>query len=271
MTAVIEAEGLSVRVGTKTLLDHVSLSINRGETLALVGPNGAGKSTLLRTLSGEIAPSTGPVRLNGRPPRSYRPYVLALHRAVLSQHVAVAFPFSVSDIVCMGAGIARGPKVAALVEAALAEVDMNNMRERIIGTLSGGEQQRVHLARVLVQLACGEAEYGPGILMLDEPTASLDLCHQLDLLAIIKRRSDQGTTIITVMHDLNLAVLFSKRIVALNHGMLVSDGTPKETVTDDMLCRVFGITGAVDRIPSELPFVLPHDAKKIDRHSRGDK
>jgi len=271
MTTVIETHELSVHIGPKALLDRVSVSVAQGESLTLVGPNGAGKSTLLRMLSGEITSSEGSVLLHGHPPRTYRPYKLALHRAVLSQHVAVAFPFSVADIVCMGAGIARGPKVATLVDAALAEVDMSNMRERIIGTLSGGEQQRVHLARVLVQLACGEAEYGPGILMLDEPTASLDLCHQLDLLAIIKRRSDQGTTVITVMHDLNLAVLFSKRIVALDHGMLVSDGTPKATITDDMLCRVFGITGAVDRIPSELPFVLPHAAKKVDRHSRGDK
>jgi iron complex transport system ATP-binding protein len=262
MTAVIETQQLSVRIGPKTLLDRVSLSIAQGESLALVGPNGAGKSTLLRTLSGEIIPSAGIVDLRGQPPRSYRPYRLALHRAVLSQHVAVAFPFSVAEIVHMGAGSARGPKVDALVEAALAEVDMADMRERIIGTLSGGEQQRTHLARVLVQLACGEVEHGPGILMLDEPTASLDLCHQLDLLAIIKRRHDQGTTVITVMHDLNLAVLFARRVVALAHGAIARDGASNETISDDMLREVFGVAGAVNRVPQGAPFVLPHQASK---------
>ncbi|MCF8476214.1 MAG: heme ABC transporter ATP-binding protein [Pseudolabrys sp.] len=266
MTAILETQSLSVRVGAKTLLDGVSFSIATGESVALVGPNGAGKSTLLRALTGELAPSAGAIRLKGRDPRAYRPAVLALHRAVLAQHVTVAFPFSVADIVRMGAGDRRGPLIESWVEAALAEVDLDDMRGRIIGTLSGGEQQRVHLARVLVQLRCGEAQYGPGILLLDEPTASLDLCHQLDLLTIIARCNAHGTTIITIMHDLNLAALFAKRILALDRGRLASDGPPPETITDDLLARVFGVTGAVGRVPEPgLPFVLPHGAQKSDR------
>jgi len=263
MSAVIETDALSVRIGAKVLLDRVSLSIAPGETVALIGPNGAGKSTLLRALSGEIAASAGAVRLEGREPRSYRPHVLALHRAVLSQHITVAFPFSVIEVVRMGGGERRGPALERLVDAALAEVDLDDMRDRIIGTLSGGEQQRAHLARVLVQLACGEADHGPGLLLLDEPTASLDLCHQLDLLAIIKRRNEAGTTIITVMHDLNLAVLFAGRILALDHGALARNGSPEATITDDMLMRVFGVADAVGRVPPHgQPFVLPHGARK---------
>lgn len=263
MTAALETEMLSVRIGAKSLLDRVSLLIAPGETVALIGPNGAGKSTLLRALSGEIAASAGTIKLKGRSPRAYRPQVLALHRAVLSQHVSVAFPFSVAEVVRMGAGERRGTAVDELADAALAEVDLGHMRDRIIGTLSGGEQQRAHLARVLVQLSCGEAECGPGILMLDEPTASLDLCHQLDLLAIVRRRNERGTTVITIMHDLNLAAMFAKRIVVLDRGTLAVDGGPQEVISDRMLSDVFGVTQAVSRVPpAGMPFVLPHAAQR---------
>lgn len=265
MTPIIETDALSVLIGAKPLLDRISVSIAPGETIAVVGPNGAGKSTLLRALSGELATSSGAVRLKGRDPSSFRSQELALHRAVLSQHVNVAFPFSVAEVVRMGGGERRGPPVDTLAEAALAEVDLLPMHNRIIGTLSGGEQQRVHLARILVQLACGESAYGPGLLMLDEPTASLDLCHQLDLLSIIKRCNQRGTTVITIMHDLNLAVLFADRILALSHGTLMSDGAADATITDDMLSRVFGVADAVGRIPPDgLPFVLPQRARKCE-------
>lgn len=263
MTSIIETAALSVRIGAKALLDSISLSIAAGETIALVGPNGAGKSTLLRALSGEIAASAGSIRLKGHDPRSYQPRILALHRAVLSQHVAVAFPFTVAEIVQMGAGERRGPAVNSLVDTALVEVNLDDMRGRVIGTLSGGEQQRAHLARVLVQLQCGETKYGPGILLLDEPAASLDLWHQLDLMAIIERCNKRGTTVVTIVHDLNLAVLFARRIVALDRGTLASDGGPSETITDAMLERVFGVSDAVGRVPPPgMPFVLPHRAKK---------
>jgi iron complex transport system ATP-binding protein len=99
--------------------------------------------------------------------------------------------------------------------------------------------------------------------MLDEPTASLDLYHQLDLLTIIRRCNERGTTIVTVMHDLNLAALFAKRIVALSHGAVAADGEPASIINDDVLSRVFGITAAANRVPSGLPFVLPHQARKV--------
>ncbi len=263
MSAIIETHELTVRVGAKALLDKVSLSITPGETVALVGPNGAGKSTLLRALAGEIAPSGGIVLLKGENPRAMKPGALALRRAVLSQHVSVAFPFTVADVVRMGAGERGDSAVSNFVDAALAEVDLDSLRDRIIGTLSGGEQQRAHLARVLVQLQCGEAKFGPGTLLLDEPTAALDLRHQLDLLAIVERCSGRGTTIVTIMHDLNLAALFAKRIVMLDRGRLAADGAPHATITDALLTDVFGVSGAVGRVPpAGLPFVLPYGATK---------
>ena len=114
---------------------------------------------------------------------------------------------------------------------------------------------------MLVHLQSGEAEYGPGILLLDQPTAALDLCHPLDLLNIIQRYNARGTTIVTIMHDLNLAALFARRIVVLANGQLAGDGAPIDTITNVLLERVFGVTGAVNAVPQVgAPFVLPHGA-----------
>jgi iron complex transport system ATP-binding protein len=263
MTVILETQALSVRIGGKALLDAVSFAVESGESVALVGPNGAGKSTLLRALSGEIAANGGTVHLKGRPLGAYGPRALASHRAMLSQSVTVSFPFTVAEVVRMGAGEMRGAAVETLVDAALAEVDLDGFHHRIINTLSGGEQLRTHFARVLVQLACGETAHGPGLLLLDEPTSSLDLRHQIDLVAAIKRRAAQGTTIITVVHDLNLAVLLARRVIVLGRGRIAADGPPQQSITDDILQRVFGVARAVDRFPEAgLPFVLPHGARR---------
>jgi iron complex transport system ATP-binding protein len=260
---VLAATSISVRIGAKTLLDDVSLSLGFGEIVALVGPNGAGKSTLLRVLSGDLAPHAGTVHLNGRTLASYGPRALAGRRAVLSQSLNVAFPFTVAEIVRMGAGDNRGRRIDDLVEAALAEVDLGNFHERVITTLSGGEQQRAHFARVLVQLACGEAAHGPGLL-LDEPTANLDLRHQLDVMAAASARAARGVTVVAILHDLNLAALLARRIVVLDHGRIDSDGEPGRVITDAMLERVLGVANAVGRAPAQgMPFVLPHAARKL--------
>ena len=259
VTPAIETDAVSVRAGEKTLLDAVTLAFAPGECVAIVGPNGAGKTTLLRLLCGERKPNAGTVRLHGRDVASYTPRVLAEHRAVLSQDVSVVFPFTVAEIVRMGAGDRRGPRIEALVADALREVDLAPLAERIITTLSGGEQQRTHFARVLVQLACGEAVHGPGALMLDEPTASLDLRHQLDLLTATRRCAARGVTVLAILHDLNLAALFADRIVVLCDGRVAGDGPPRETITDEMLSRVFKVGAAVGRAPpAGVPFVLPH-------------
>jgi iron complex transport system ATP-binding protein len=261
MTAALEATTITVRIGAKTLLDDVSLSLEPGEIVALVGPNGAGKSTLLRVLSGDLGGHAGMVRLKGRELRSYGARALAGHRAVLSQSISVAFPFTVAEIVRMGAGDRRGRRIAELVDATLAEVDLDGFHDRVITTLSGGEQQRAHFARILVQLACGDAAYGPGVLLLDEPTASLDLRHQLDVIAATKRSAARGATVVAILHDLNLATLLARRIVVLDRGRIAGDGRPEETITDTMLNHVFGVTDAVGLLPAGgTPFVLPHAA-----------
>jgi iron complex transport system ATP-binding protein len=259
VSEVIAASGVGFRIGAATLLDDIALDVAAGEMVALVGPNGAGKSTLLRTLSGELRPTQGNVRIKGRDIALYRPRDLAAHRVVLSQTITLTFPFTVEEIVRMGAGDRKTASVTREVEAALHAVDMSAYRHRVMTTLSGGEQQRVHFARVLVQLAFAESEHGPGILMLDEPTASLDLRHQLDLLKLTRARTSGGTAVIAVLHDLNLATLFASRVVMLERGRVVANGTPAETVTDELLERVFKVTTAVGRVPADgVPFVLPH-------------
>jgi len=265
MSAILDARDVTVRIGARALIDGVSLVIAPGETVALVGPNGAGKSTLLRALSGEIVPSAGRIALKGRDLRAYGPRALARHRATLSQSVSVGFPFTVAEVVAMGAGERRGGGIDTLTDAALEEVDLAGFRDRVITTLSGGEQQRAHFARVLVQLECGEAEHGPGLLLLDEPTASLDLRHQLDLIAAIRRRTDNGTTAIAVVHDLNLAALMAARVVVLGRGRIAADGPPNASIAEPVVRGVFGIADAVCRPPPPAtPYVLPFAARRIE-------
>ncbi|MFN3348014.1 heme ABC transporter ATP-binding protein [Pseudorhodoplanes sp.] len=262
MTALVEISGVGVRLQGRPIVQDISLQIAQGSAVALIGPNGAGKSTLLRVVSGDRVPSSGSVTLMGRSLADYYSGELALRRAVLAQSVSVAFPFSVAEIVRMGAGERSGPAIEAMVDAALADVDLTDMRDRIVNTLSGGEQQRAHFARTMVQLACGEARYGPGLLLLDEPTSSLDLRHQLDLLAAARRCVARGVTVVAVLHDLNLAAMFADRIVVMKAGRVVRDGPPLQTITEGNVSAVFGVTSAIGVVPPpSVPFSLPHAAR----------
>ncbi|MDB5656723.1 MAG: Hemin import ATP-binding protein HmuV [Tardiphaga sp.] len=267
MSAVLEVAGVSVAIGAATLLDRIDWRIKPGEMVAIVGPNGAGKSTLLRLLSADLRPTRGAVKLGGRDLHSYTPSHLALRRAMLSQHVSVSFPFTVEEIVRMGRGSQSMALSPTLVDAAIDEVDLHDFRHRELPTLSGGEQQRAHLARVLVQLACGEAVHGPGVLLLDEPTSSLDLKHQIALVEIARRRAHAGTAVVAVLHDLNLAVRFAHRIVVMHHGRVAADGIPVDTITGSMLHEVFGIDVVVERTRDGTPFLLPQTMRKVDSRS----
>lgn len=263
MTSVLEASSVSMTIGNATLVDAIDLRIKSGETIAVVGPNGAGKSTLLRLLSGDLRASRGKIRLKQRDLYSYSPRQLALHRAMLSQHVTVTFPFTVEEIVLMGAGDSGHAKAQLLADAALHEVGLNDFRDRKLPTLSGGEQQRAHLARILVQLACGEAAHGPGLLLLDEPTSSLDLRHQIDLVETARQRARNGTAVIAILHDLNLAMRFADRIILLHQGALAIDGGPHETMTAEIIKRVFEVDAAIQYTDSGIPFLLPQTMRQL--------
>jgi iron complex transport system ATP-binding protein len=263
MTALLEARSLSFVIGGATLVDAIDLRIEPGEMVAIVGPNGAGKSTLLRMLSGDLRPTRGEILLKQREIASYPPGLLAQHRTMLSQHVSVTFPFTVEEIVRMGAGDRGRATAQPLVDAALIEVGLERFRHRQLPTLSGGEQQRAHFSRVLVQLACGEARHGPGLLLLDEPTSSLDMRHQIDLVETARLRAQNGTAVIAVLHDLNLAMRFADRIVLLHRGKLAIDGISTEAITAETIRRIFEVDVTIDYTDSGVPFLLPQTMRPI--------
>lgn len=245
------------------MLRQVDLSLRGGEMVAIVGPNGAGKSTLLRLLSADLRPTRGSVALKGRNIQTWSPADLAMHRSMLSQHVTVSFPFTVEEVVRMGGGNRPLTAIQKLIDDAIAEVGLDAFRHRELPTMSGGEQQRAHFARILVQLACGEAACGPGVLMLDEPTSSLDLRHQIALVETSKLRARNGTAVIAVLHDLNLAIRFADRIVVMCDGAIAAEGTPQETITSDVLRRVFHIDVTVAQSENGMPYLLPQSMRQI--------
>ncbi len=263
MNAILQASDVSMTVGQAKLVDGVDLEVCSGEMIAIVGPNGAGKSTLLRMLSGDLRPTSGGVVLGQRDIGAYLPRELALRRAMLSQHVHVTFPFTVEEIVEMGTGGRSRAASLALVEQALHEVGLERFRDRQLPTLSGGEQQRAHFARVLVQLACGEAMHGPGLLLLDEPTSSLDLRHQIDLVESARRRAQGGTAVVAILHDLNLAMRFADRIVLLHRGRLAIDGGRTDAITAETIRRIFEVDVTVEYTDHGVPFLLPQTMRPV--------
>jgi len=263
VTPLLEAQSVSIVIGGATLVEAIDLRVAPGEMVAIVGPNGAGKSTLLRMLSGDLRPTSGRIELKQREIHRYPPRQLAHHRAMLSQHVNVTFPFTVGEIVHMGAGDAGRAAAQPLVDAALGAVGLTHFVDRQLPTLSGGEQQRAHFARVLVQLACGEALHGPGLLLLDEPTSSLDMRHQIDLVETAKQRARNGTAVIAVLHDLNLAMRFADRIVLLHRGKLAVDGDRAEAITAETIRSIFEVDVRIDFTEQGVPFLLPQTMRPV--------
>jgi len=255
----LQLQSVCYRVRDSLLLGDVTIDFRPGETVAIVGPNGAGKSTLLRLLSGDLTPTSGHVRLADKDIASYAPRELAMRRAVLSQHIHVSFPFTVEEIVRMGGETGTAAETDALIDSLLAEVDLSAFRHHEFPTLSGGEQQRAHFARTLLQLMIGERTYGSGVVLLDEPTSSLDLKHQIKLIDLAKAHAGTGTAVIAVLHDLNLAVRFADRIVVMKNGRVAADGHPVSSINSDMMEQIFGVSTGIRRTDDSLPFVLQQD------------
>ncbi|MCS0504613.1 heme ABC transporter ATP-binding protein [Ancylobacter mangrovi] len=246
----------------RALLAGASAAIAPGRITVLIGPNGAGKSTLLKVIAGELRPQRGHVRLEGSDIATLPPARLALRRAVVPQHAQVAFPFTVAEVVAIGTPSGRFDP--APVARALAEVELSGFEHRAYEKLSGGERQRVQLARALVQLDPGrrEAGHGDGYLLLDEPTASLDLAQQILVVRLMRKlATTRGIGILAVLHDLNLAAMAADQIVALKEGRDVASGTPREIITDDALAALYGVAARVGWAPG-TPFLLP---QSLDR------
>ncbi|MFI2422970.1 heme ABC transporter ATP-binding protein [Streptomyces sp. NPDC018955] len=229
-----EAEGLSVRLGARTVLAGVDLTVRAGEVLALVGPNGAGKSTLLSALAADLPPTTGTVRIHGRPASAWSAPELALRRAVLPQSASLSFPFTVEEVVRMGrapwATAARPGKDEygdeAAVAGAMAATEVTGFAARPFSALSGGER-----ARVLAQRT--------PLLLLDEPTAALDLRHQELVPRLCRERAHAGDAVVVVLHDLGLAAAHAHRVAVLRAGRVAADGPPEDVFTQRLLSEVY--------------------------------
>lgn len=232
--------GISLRLGHRQILDQVSLRVRPGEVTALVGPNGAGKSSLFKLIAGERKASAGSIELHGKPLHSYRPGELARLRAVLPQHTSLHFAYPVAEIVALGRMPYREPAAHTrkIVMAALALTGAAQFVHTDYLRLSGGEQQRVQLARVLAQI--WEPAATPRLLLLDEPTASQDLAHQYEVLSIARHFAGRGTAVFAILHDLNLAAQVADQLIFLKAGRIVAVGSVQEVLCPGIVQETFG-------------------------------
>jgi iron complex transport system ATP-binding protein len=242
----LSCRGVTVSYGAHDVLRDVDLDLRSGEVLALVGPNGAGKSTLVSVLSGDLHPDEGEVLIDGAPLASWSTVELAMRRAVLLQQVSMSFPFTVLQAVRMG----RAPWQAAalddadderIVAEAMARTDVLQFAERVYMSLSGGERARAALARVLAQ--------DTHVLLLDEPTAALDIRHQEQVLGLAGQLATRGRAVAVVMHDLGLAAAHADRVVVLSGGHVRAEGPPEQVLTSELLSEVYECPIEVVRHP----------------------
>jgi iron complex transport system ATP-binding protein len=247
---MVEVRGVTFRAGGALILDDVTARFRPGRFNVILGPNGAGKSTLLRLATGLAHPTAGEVRLDDRPIDSFAPEALARTRAVLSQHVHLAFPLPVLDVVMMGRYPHYG-RVASghdrdIVHRALELVGMIDKREQAYPTLSGGEQQKVQLARVLAQIWNYDAPTDGTArkhryLFLDEPTSSLDVHYQIHLLDITRGLLAHDCTVVAILHDLNVAFEYGDRFLLLENGRIAQDAEQAADISEATLERVFRV------------------------------
>lgn len=245
MTSGLSARNLVVTAGGRRILDNVDAEVAPGLVTAVVGPNGAGKSTLLKVLSGDIVPQSGHITLNGRPLAAWDAQERALQRAVLPQAPELAFSFRAWDVVELGRHPHRGRATeednTQAIHGAMAATEVSDYAGRDCATLSGGEVHRTHYARTLAQIWAPLAATRARFLLLDEPTASLDLFHQHAILAKARSMAQAGVGVLAVLHDLNLAAAYADTLIVLAKGRLEAVGAPREILTAERIRRVWRV------------------------------
>lgn len=247
----IQAEQLRITLGDSEILKGVDFAAQGKQLVGIIGPNGSGKSTLLKCLYRVLKPNAGLVQLDGKKLEQWSPRESAKRIAVVAQHNYYNFEFSVQDVVLMG----RAPHKRALdrdtvedyeiVHRSLETVGMAGFEDRSFATLSGGEQQRVILARALTQ--------DTPCLILDEPTNHLDIKYQLELMELVKRLD---RTVISAIHDLNIAAMYCDQLIALQNGRVVGSGTPQQLLTPSFIQEVYGVRAKVMQRPDHTPYIL---------------
>ena len=268
---MLACDDIGISFGRHAVLRGLSLGVGPGELVAVIGPNGAGKTTLFQALSGTLPVDRGDVRLDERPLRSWPRSVLARRRAVLQQASALSFPFRVLDVVLLGRGPHAGRSTRAadlrVAEQALHETDMLPLADRLYTTLSGGEKQRVHLARVLAQVWRSPADAGVDTdddgataryLLLDEPTNNLDLSHQQAIMATARRFAEAGNGVLAILHDPNLAACYADRVCVIADGRVIEDGPADRVFKPALFKDTFGLDVTLLRHPArDRPVVVP--------------
>ncbi len=256
---MLNATNIHLTLGSVPLLHGIDFHLTPGSVTVLMGPNGTGKTSLLRVLTGELPISAGNVELNGKDVNQWRPTQRSQMMAVLTQNTNLNFPFLVEEVVLLGrtphrTGVKKDKKIAQEV---LRLVDADYLRGRIYTRLSGGEKQRVQLARVLAQL-WEPSHQEDQVLILDEPTASFDLAHQQLMLETIRHVVERGIAVLMVMHDFNLAVNSADQIVLLSRGHIAACGTPHEVVKPQTIKEIFGVdVDVIDHPQKQVPLVIP--------------
>ena len=254
---------LAVRLSGKTIVCDVTFKARPGKVCTIVGPNGSGKSTLLKAITGETG-YDGEVRLNARLLGHYAPRELAEVRAVLPQHTQLSFPLTVKEVVRLGLQTAplQPPKAQDRIRAALERVDMAGFEGRAYQSLSGGEQQRVQLARVLCQVWQPQVGDQPRWLILDEPISSLDIRHQVLIMDVARDFADRGGGVLCVLHDLNLTAMYSDQVLVMKNGRLLADGKVADVYRDDLISEAFDFPLRIGALPgASMPFLLPQAAR----------
>lgn len=255
---LLRVDKLSVEIDGLELVESVSFGVEPGEVLAIIGPNGAGKTTLLRAISGDLQPSEGQALFNDRPLSDWPARERALALAVLTQSNPLSFAFTVSEVV----GLGRSPHSTGVVidericRAAMEALDVIHLAGRLYPSLSGGEKQRVQLARVMAQIWRPDSN-AYRLLLLDEPVTSLDLGHQRQLMQAVRTFADSGVGVVMVVHDISLAAAYSDHLLALKDGRHVAYGDPEQVVTKSLMGELFDTQVEVIAHPhSGKPVVL---------------
>jgi len=261
---MIEARDVSVSIGSKRIISNVDFEMRPGEVAAIVGPNGSGKTTFLKAMSGDL-PYAGRIAINNRDLAALKSWEAAAMRAVLPQATALSFPFTVREIVKLGLMGGRSGALPGeddrLPERALSRVDLDGFAGRFYQELSGGEQQRVQLARVLCQVWAPVLDGKPRYLFLDEPVSSLDIKHQLIIMDIARDFARRGGGVVAILHDLNLTAMYADRIFVMHRGKLAAAGSPQDVLSDELISKVFDCKLKVGALPAgNVPFVLPQSA-----------
>jgi len=241
----IKSNNIDISLGGRDILNNISVEISDGEITTVIGPNGAGKSTLLKALAGDVKPDKGNIFYDDKNLIDINIQERAFTRSVMSQLQPIAFDFSVREIIEMG-WVDRGQSdYAEEFENAVMDIvlkcGVENLIHRNFNTLSGGEQRRIHFARTLLQLWRPSDAKDPKYLLLDEPTANLDLTYEVKMLNIIKEVSNEGSGVMLVLHDLNLAAKYSDKIILLSNGKIVEIGSPKDVLKAELLSLIYDI------------------------------